>query len=254
MNGSTNSSVMYVAGGVAIGVGIGMFISRNQSKTTKSTKPKQLEIAYWTIRGLGAPCRAMVMAADVELIATCYDVLPTAEGGFDRGIYGVQKKQNIKMNPLANLPYVIENGTMITQTNACLQYLGRRLDMMGDTQQEADDCNQLLCEAMDLRNNMTKVAYSTGDSSKACNDLINSQFISGSFKKLEAWLKAKTGSKVFFVGCRLSAADFPIWEMLDQFEEMSKYHSLESVLKRLPLCQTFYNHFSSMSENQKYFL
>jgi len=68
---------------------------------------------------------------------------------------------------------------------------------------------------------MTKVAYSTGDSSKACNDLINSQFISGSFKKLEAWLKAKTGSKVFFVGCRLSAADFPIWEMLDQFEEMS---------------------------------
>ena len=134
---------MYVAGGVAIGVGIGMFISRNQSKTTKSTKPKQLEIAYWTIRGLGAPCRAMVMAADVELIATCYDVLPTAEGGFDRGIYGVQKKQNIKMNPLANLPYVIENGTMITQTNACLQYLGRRLDMMGDTQQEADDCNQV---------------------------------------------------------------------------------------------------------------
>ena len=134
---------MYVAGGVAIGVGIGMFISRNQSKTTKSTKPKQLEIAYWTIRGLGAPCRAMVMAADVELIATCYDVLPTAEGGFDRGIYGVQKKQNIKMNPLANLPYVIENGTMITQTNACLQYLGRRLDMMGDTKQEADDCNQV---------------------------------------------------------------------------------------------------------------
>ena len=41
-----------------------------------------LEIGYWSIRGLGAPLRAMAMYADEPFEAKCYDVKEKEEGGW----------------------------------------------------------------------------------------------------------------------------------------------------------------------------
>ncbi len=49
-------------------------------------------------------------------------------------------------NPLVNLPYVVDGEVVVSQTNACLAYLGRRLNLWGATPLEEAECEQLLCE------------------------------------------------------------------------------------------------------------
>ena len=193
---STNLNYKVIAASLATGLAAGLVLSHVFAKRKRtSMMPDELEVGYWTIRGLGAPCRAMqgamVMAAGVRLKATCHDVKPTADGGYDRSDYLSQRVALREKNALANLPYVIdEHGTLVAQTNACFLYLGRRLDMLGDgSDDDVSKCEQLLCEAMDLRNNMTRIAYTTGDQIDACRQLIDGQKSEGSLRKLENWLR-----------------------------------------------------------------
>jgi hypothetical protein len=131
---STDSKV--IAASLAAGLAAGFIVSRifgKQRPRASTDLPEELEVGYWTIRGLGAPCRAMVLAAGIRLKATCHDVKPTAQGGYDRSDYVAQRVALREKNPLANLPYVVdEHGTLVAQSNACLLYLGRRLDMLGE--------------------------------------------------------------------------------------------------------------------------
>ena len=243
-----------IAASLATGLAAGLVLSRVFAKKKHTTSmPDSLEVGYWTIRGLGAPCRAMVMAAGVQLKATCHDVKPTAEGGYDRSDYVSQRVALREKNALANLPYVIdEHGTLVAQTNACFLYLGRRLDMLGDgSDDDVSKCEQLLCEAMDLRNSMTRIAYSAGDQIDACRKLIDGQTSEGSLRKLENWLTSGSHQK-FFVGCKLSAPDFHIWEMLDQYTQMANHHGLDAPLDALPYLKAFYHHFSTLPQNQAY--
>jgi hypothetical protein len=74
-----------------------------------------------------------------------------------------QKPALKEKNPLMNLPYVIHGDRVITQSNACFSYLGRQLGLWGKTEDEVTDCEQLLCEIMDIRNNAVKFAYGGGE-------------------------------------------------------------------------------------------
>ena len=239
---------------LAAGLAGGLALSRRAAKKPEdANKPEELEVGYWTIRGLGAPCRAMVLAAGVRLRATCHDMKATPDGKYDRSDYVETRLALREKNPLANLPYVIdEHGTLITQTNACLMYLGRRFDMLGDgSAADVTNCEQLLCEAMDLRGSMTRNAYGKGDQVDACQQVLEGQTSGGSMRKLENWLKAKTaGSKLYFVGSKLSAPDFHIWEQLDQYTAMADHHKLAAPLDGLPYLKAFYNNFRSLPQNQ----
>ena len=63
------------------------------------------------------------------------------------------KKPALKAkNPLINLPYVVDGEVVVSQSNACLSYLGRKLGLWGGNEAEVSLCEQLLCEIMDLRN------------------------------------------------------------------------------------------------------
>lgn len=253
-----------IAVSLAAGLVAGLALSQAAAGKPRATagkpraavgKPEELEVGYWTIRGLGAPCRAMVLAAGVRLRATCHDVIPTPDGKYDRSDYVAKRVALREQNPLANLPYVIdEHGTLIAQTNACFLYLGRRLDMLGDgSAADVSKCEQLLCEAMDLRNSMTRNAYGKGDQADACQQVLEGQLSGGSMRKLENWLKVKTtGSKLYFVGSKLSAPDFHIWEQLDQYTHMADHHELDSPLDGLPHLKAFYDNFSALPQNQAY--
>lgn len=48
-----------------------------------------------------------------------------------------------KNNPLANLPYVEDNGIIISQTNACLLHLGEKFGLLGTSNQERIECEQV---------------------------------------------------------------------------------------------------------------
>ena len=251
-----------VAGGVALGALLSAAYFKyasSSSASSKKEKPAQLEVAYWTIRGLGAPARMMVMAAGVPLKATCYDVVPkSAEsgGGWDLAHYHAARPGLRAENALANLPYVRDGDVFVTQSNAVFMYLGRRLGMLGDgSERDVAACEMLLCECKDLRDNFTRTAYGKGDERLPCKQLLDGQKTGSSLWKLDSWLRQKPQgqSKLFFVGGELSAPDFHIWEMCDQYSIMAAKHGLVSPLDDLPCLRAFYAHFKALPQNQKYF-
>ncbi len=83
-------------------------------------------VGYWSIRGLGAPLRMMVMYAGVPLQAENYDVTMPAEGGFDLSHWFGTKPALKERNALVNLPYIIDGDFVVSQSNACCVYLGRK--------------------------------------------------------------------------------------------------------------------------------
>ena len=71
--------------------------------------------------------------------AVVYVVNDKPEGGQDYSAWFAAKPPLKERNPLMNLPYVIdhENGDMVvSQSNACMSYLGRQLGLWGNNDQE----------------------------------------------------------------------------------------------------------------------
>lgn len=170
----------------------------------------KFEIGYWNIRGLGAPLRLMAEYSEMPYTAKCYDVSEKEGGGWDLSAWFGPKEELKQTNPLMNLPYVKDtDGTIITQSNACFAYLGQKTGLSGSTPLERARCTELLCEAMDLRNSMVSKFYNP---STTIEDLCNLVVKSGSLPKLEASIT----SGPYFFGCSPTAADFHVFELVDQ--------------------------------------
>lgn len=216
-----------------------------------------ITVGYWSIRGLGAPLRMMVMYANVPLHSVNYDLTPKPEGGFDGNSWFNEKPALKAQNPLMNLPYIKVGDAIISQSNACFTYLGRKLNMLGNTEKETSECEQLLCEIFDIRNAMVGLAYN----SAACNKDGAIAVIekvagkNGSFAKLELWLSTKvaTGSTgTFLVGNSATAPDFHLWEMLDQYTKLAEYYQLSPFMAPFPHLTKFKQAFEALPQNQKY--
>ena len=141
--------------------GLEMFVSGQ----TKSPSPRRkhssatsaggsLTIGYWNIRGLGAPLRMMAEYAGADYEAKLHDS--------DTDEWAELKAELIKTNPLANLPYVIDGDTVVTQSNACFAYLGEKFGLLGSDATERVQCEQCLCQVMDLRNEGVELFYGRG--------------------------------------------------------------------------------------------
>ena len=68
------------------------------------------------------------------------------------------KAELLKVNPFANLPFVKDGDRVITQSNACMSYLGAKFGLLGDGEQRAL-VEQCLCQVMDLRNDAVALFY-----------------------------------------------------------------------------------------------
>ena len=80
-----------------------------------------------------------------------HNVEPVEGGGFNTDDWFIPKEELKKKNPLINLPYIVDDGVVITQSNACMEYLGTKFNLMGKTTLERGECTMLLCQAKDLR-------------------------------------------------------------------------------------------------------
>ncbi|KAG7364679.1 glutathione S-transferase, C-terminal domain containing protein [Nitzschia inconspicua] len=189
-------------------------------------------LGYWSIRGLAAPLRMMLAAAEVNHWIIMYDVTEEKEGGWGKDSYFNEKDWlREKYNPLMNCPFVVDcaNERVIVQTNAIFSFLGRELNMLGETPDDQVKCEELLCEVMDIRNQMVRFAYaaSTENDKSDAELLMNSSGpVSRGFDKLEVSMK-RSRSK-FLVGDRPSAPDFHLWEMMDQFIHLCRFYNLDA--------------------------
>jgi glutathione S-transferase len=226
---------------------------RLRSKALKVKKPerkegKKLEVTfgYWKIRGLGAVFRMIFEYKGVKYTDNQY-----ADG--DKW-FKEDKPKILEKNPLANLPYIEAEGSTVCQTNACLQFLGKRLRMNGLGYKNQQLNEQLLCEIMDVRNAMIELVYPF---KTVCRDAAehkekSTKAVQGEpFKKFEAVLE-KNGSD-YFCGKLPSICDFHIWEMLDQYKLLAEKHGAGDLFEKIPKCKAFYDRFRALPGLQKYF-
>jgi glutathione S-transferase len=212
-----------------------------------------ITVGYWSIRGLAAPLRMMVMYANHPLNNVMYDLTET-DGAYNGSCWFSVKPELKEKNPLMNLPYVIDGDNVITQSNACLSYLGRKLNLWGVNETEISQVEQLLCEVMDLRNQMTKYAYSSEDTSLALLDQITGK--NGSFQKFEHWLQREVDggrSGTFLVGDHATAPDFHLYEMLFQYTSLADYKGRPDLLASFPRLQHYLTSFAALPANERYF-
>jgi len=222
-------------------------------------RPDPITIGYWAIQGLAAPLRMMVLYAEVPLRIRAYQCRDNNDGTYNKDSWmKVAKPLLVKKHPLINLPFLMDGEMVVSQTNACLSYLGRRLGLWGHTFKEEVECEELLCEVMDLRDAMVNFAYgSEGEMSEAATALM-SRMGQSSFTKLNGhFCRLKSGgmSGSFLVGDHATAPDFHLWMMLHQFNVLAQCFGLPSPTDEngeFKCLARFFNSFKALSNNARY--
>merc|ERR1712063_192256 len=115
-----------------------------------------------------------------------------------------------------NLPYIVDGDIVISQTNACLMYLGRKFNLNPKTDEELSKMEQCLAEVMDLRNNAVRHYYSPPDVFNSGIKEFVEQTIPKSYSKLDDWLAQQ--KTTFLVNNNPTVPDFHLFELIDQLE------------------------------------
>ena len=167
--------------------------------------------------------------------------------------FGGAKPALMQKNSLMNLPYVVDGETVVTQSNSCLLYLGKKLGL--DTEANFDRNHQALDQVMDLRNELMKHVY-------PFSGVVSSK------KELEEKFPAHMEGSVknhlkklndFCVGPYISgdfpeSADFHLFEMLDQHMTMCCEMGIAAFdFKQFPKLMTLYKAFRAEPKLASYF-
>jgi len=212
-----------------------------------STMP--ITVAYWKIRGLGAPCRMICEYGGLEYEAKNYEIHKQEDGSYDKNEWFGSKPDLKAKNALMNLPHVIDGDLVISQTCAVLQYLGKKAGLYGATPADAIKVDQIMCEAQDLRNGACGFFYSKGGEKAHRVEFLNG--LDGSLEKFEAWLTQQ--GTLYTAGATPTAGDFHLWEMLDQFTEMAKDSDVPGPLERFPKLKAMHAALRADPKLAKYF-
>lgn len=191
-----------------------------------------LVLAYWAIRGLAQPIRLLL-----EHVGAKYEDKRFVQGGppaFDKSCWYDVKETLLGDHPWPNLPYLIDAGTCITQSNAILRHIGRKHNLLGQTPAEQARVDMVLEEAMELRNRTVGYAYSGAEKWSSATE---ANYTKRLHEDLALWSKA-LGKSAFFAGEQVTVGDFVLYEQFDQNNLMIKgslepYPSLSAFCARV---------------------
>ena len=235
-------------------------------------------VGYWSTKGLGAVCRMVVLYSGHTLKTKNYKLQPVLNENnlsYDGSEWHEKDKIELKKrNSLINLPYIELNNSqgdpiLISQSNACLTYLGRKFEMFGSNEVDISKCEQLLLETNDLRSLITSFAYThfkNKDLEKlAANEVFSKVFQNnnaGKIQKFENWLNNKDDkTNHFLINNKITIPDFNLFDILDFYIEFLKYYNFVNVKNNnknifnelgYPSISKFYNHFIELPKMHKY--
>jgi len=236
-----------------------------------------ITVGYWSTKGLGAVTRMVVLYSGNTLKAKNYKLQPSLANGkivYDGSEWHEKDKIELKKrNSLINLPFIelndsLGNPFLISQSNACLSFLGRKFDMFGKNDIDQSKCEQLLLETNDLRNIITSFAYTfykTKDlENTAAKEVFNKSFEknnTGKIQKFELWLEHnKDKNDYFLINDEITIPDFNLFDILDFYIEFLLHYNFvkeknDKIFSKLgfPNINTFYNNFINLPKMKKYF-
>ncbi len=236
-----------------------------------------ITVGYWSTKGLGAVCRMVVLYSEHTLKTKNYKLKPVFNKNnliYDGSEWHEKDKIKLKKkNSLINLPYIELNNSkgepiLISQSNACLTYMGKKLDMFGKNELEVSKCEQLLFETNDLRNVITSFAYTHFKNKNleklAANEVFMKAFQNnnaGKIQKFENWFNNNEDqTNHFLINDKITIPDFNLFDILDFYIEFLKYYNFvndkdnKNIFNELgyPCISKFYNHFIELPKMQKY--
>jgi len=183
-----------------------------------------ITLGYWGIRGLGQPIRFLLVCAGVPFSEVRLGVLQdgTLLNKNEEDQDWASVRSTLTM-PFPNLPYLIDSSgstpLQLTQSNAILRYLARRLNFYGDSESERIEIDVLQDEAYDFRNEIIKTAYTLGEEYTNVYDHFSTHTLPRYLNSFDSYLAARK-DKNFFVGSRLSLVDFVLYELIWQMTLM----------------------------------
>ena len=240
-------------------------------------KSNIITVGYWSTKGLGAVCRMVVLYSGYTLKAKNYKLQPVIKDSsltYDGSEWHESDKIVLKKrNSLINLPYIeLINSSgdelLISQSNACLSFLGRKFNMFGKSEIEVSKCEQLLLETNDLRSIISSFAYTHFDNknleNEAAKEVLSKTFQNnnaGKIQKFENWLSEnKNNINYFLINDEITIPDFNLFDILDFYVEFLKYYNfvnnknIKNIFYELgyPNVSKFYNNFIQLPKMQKY--
>lgn len=205
-----------------------------------------LVVAYWKIRGLGAPLRMMCEYAGAEYDSKIHECVGTDKSTW----FNIEKPPLQERNALMNLPYIIDGDLVITQSLACMTHLARKFQLYGSTAADAAKIDQILNETHDLRNQAVMLFYSPSPVYFFAKSY-HYNSVKKTYGKFEHWLEQQ--GTLYTAGPTPTAGDFHLWEMLDHHEAFAQRLQKPSLLADFPKVTALYKAFRAEPKLQKYF-
>ena len=191
-------------------------------------------LAYWKIRGLVQPARMILGFNDVDFEDRMYEIGDAPD--YDRSCW-TSVKNSFGLD-FPNLPYLIDGDVKLTQSNAILRYLGRKFDLIAETEEQSVRMDLIENQAMDLRNGFVRFCYGSDPSnfkekSEAYKDSVKN--VLGMFDKFLGI------THKWFAGDKMTFVDFIMFELLDQHRLFD-----DKILESFDNLKSFMSNFGSL--------
>jgi len=226
----------------------GMEILMKQAKKPKFT------MGYWNIRGLAAPLRMMFEYANAQYTDKQYNVTKSGSGWDTSEWFKGDKPDLQAANAFMNLPYVQLGEKVVTQSNAVYLFVGKKLNLNGRGDDAQIKNHEILCEAMDLRNEVIAMVYATPSVSEYKTQMKKHLTEGGWITHMGKFEGAlKMSGTAFLSGNKPCSGDFHVWELMDQHEMMAKDVGASGIMDKFPLCKAMYDKFKALPQMESYF-
>lgn len=180
-------------------------------KKARIEEKEPIVLAYWAIRGLGAPIRLLLEYTKTPYEFVKYEIGEAPEYNRDSWF---KVKYTLGLD-FPNLPYMKHGDFSITESGAIMRYIARLTNTAGTDAKHEATVEMLAGVAGDIRSGITRIAYNK-DYEKLKVDFFQ-KYLPDKLKSLNAYLDGKK----FFSGNEPTYVDFIYWEIFDQLRIMS---------------------------------
>jgi glutathione S-transferase len=171
-----------------------------------------ITLTYWDVRGIANPIRFMLAFAKADFVEKPF-IIANAGSGTDEDYFKV--KPTLPLD-FPNLPFLIDGDNKITQVIAICRYLGRKFNLLGQTESERITMDIFEQQMADYRKDAIGFYYRPGGLSPEAI----AEYIAGCNIKLD--LVVKFLEKREFATGKLTYVDFFAYETLAQMRLLSK--------------------------------
>nr|VZI01076.1 unnamed protein product [Spirometra erinaceieuropaei] len=188
-----------------------------------------LVLGYWKIRGLAQAIRLLLHYCGEEYVEDSYEF----GGPPDFSGEAWFKCKFNKGLDFPNLPYLIDDGFMITQSNAILEYVADKNGMLPNSAKERAVLHMLQAELTDFRANLRLLIFNPDFHN------LKQEYLDGLPAKLQAW-SDYLGDKLWLTGEMINYPDFKFYDLLDSLRALES-----SCLDKFPNLKNYMDRFEA---------